>query len=136
MTEGRSSILEGVPTALPALIKAFRIQQKVSGVGFDFDDASQAFDKVKEEFAELKDEVDKSNKERIKAEFGDVLFAVINYGRLLSINAEDALEQTNRKFIKRFRYMENITRQKGKSINDLTIDQMNILWEQSKKEDL
>ncbi|MDR0789790.1 MAG: nucleoside triphosphate pyrophosphohydrolase [Bacteroidales bacterium] len=136
MTEGRLSVLEGVPAALPSLIKAFRVQQKVSGVGFDFASSAEALDKVKEEFNELKQEIDKSNKERTQSEFGDLLFAIINYGRLLSINPDEALEQTNRKFIKRFRYIEDAARDNGLTIRDLTIDQMNIYWEQSKKEEV
>ena len=106
LKEGKKSVLEGVPKSLPALVKASRIQDKVAGVGFDWEEPQQVFDKVKEELQELDDEISKNNADKIEAEFGDVLFSMINYARFLKINPENALERTNKKFIKRFQYLE------------------------------
>ena len=121
LDEGRSSVLEGVPNSLPAMIKAYRIQDKVKGVGFDWEQPHQVWEKVKEELDELNDEVVKNaDKDRVEDEFGDVLFSLINYARFINVNPEDALEKTNRKFIKRFKYLEEKTIKMGKSLHDMT----------------
>ena len=108
LKEGKKSVLEGVPRSLPAIVKAFRIQEKVRGIGFDWDNKSQIWEKVLEEIEELKAEVENKNKERIESEFGDVLFALINYARFIDVNPEDALERCNKRFIKRFQIMEKL----------------------------
>ncbi|MBT5699756.1 MAG: nucleoside triphosphate pyrophosphohydrolase, partial [Flavobacteriales bacterium] len=105
LKEGKKSVLEGVPKSLPAIVKSFRIQEKVRGIGFDWDNKDQVWDKVLEEIEELKDEVEKGNQDRIESEFGDVLFALTNYSRFINVNPEDALERTNKRFIKRFQIM-------------------------------
>ena len=134
MKEGQKSILSGVPDSLPALIKSNRIQQKVRGVGFDWDQREQIWDKVKEELNELQQEVDKEEKDEIESEFGDLLFSLINAARLYDIDPENALEKTNQKFIKRFKYLEKNTINKGKSLKDMSLDEMNVIWENAKKE--
>jgi MazG family protein len=128
-------VLSGVPSSLPALIKANRIQEKVRGVGFDWEVREQVWDKVSEEISELKEELANDNKERIEAEFGDVLFSLVNAARLYEIDPEAALEKTNRKFMKRFSFLEKETLEKGMSLHDMTLDEMNVIWEKSKKED-
>lgn len=133
LQEGRKSVLEGVPKGLPALIKAIRIQDKARGVGFDWDNKDQVWEKVQEELEELKIEVDKENKEKIEDEFGDVMFSLINYARFLNINPEEALERTNRKFIKRFQYLENQAKLINKPLKDMTLDEMNEFWNKAKK---
>jgi len=125
-------VLSGVPSSLPAVIKANRIQEKVRGVGFDWEDIEQIWDKVDEELTELKEEIKKNDKEKIESEFGDVFFSMINAARLYGIDPEAALEKTNRKFIKRFNRLEQETIAKGKSLHDMTIDEMNIIWEKTK----
>ncbi|MBI2280210.1 MAG: nucleoside triphosphate pyrophosphohydrolase [Bacteroidetes bacterium] len=131
LKEGKKSVLEGVPKSLPALIKAIRIQDKARGVGFDWDNPEQVWDKVNEELAELKEEVDhKTNK--IEDEFGDVLFSMINYARFLGINPEDALEKTNKKFIKRFQYLESESAKDGKKMGEMTLDEMDVYWNRAK----
>lgn len=130
-----NSVLSGVPDSLPALVKANRIQQKVRGVGFDWDERSQIWDKVKEELDELKYEIESEDQEKTEAEFGDVLFSLINAARLYNIDPETALERTNRKFIKRFNYLEEHTLKKGKSLKNMNLDEMNIIWEAAKKYD-
>lgn len=136
MKEGKKSILEGVPKTLPALAKANRIQQKVKGVGFDWERREQVWDKVYEELTELKIEAEKKqNEKRIEAEFGDLLFSVVNAARLYDIDPENALEITNRKFIKRFKYLEGQTIAKGISLQNMTLDEMNVIWEEAKKHD-
>ena len=135
MTEGYKSILSGVPDSLPALIKSNRIQQKVRGVGFDWDEKEQIWDKIQEEFKELQVEVRDNNYEKTEAEFGDLLFSIINAARLYDIDPENALEKTNRKFIKRFKYLERETLSKGQSLKDMNLDEMNAIWEEAKKED-
>ena len=132
---GNKSVLGGIPKSLPALIKAFRIQDKVSGVGFDWDYKEQVWDKVKEEIQELKTEIDKNNKAEMEKEFGDVFFSLINAARLYGINPEDALEKTNQKFIKRFNYLEEKTIKTGKSLHDMKLDEMDKFWEEAKKND-
>ena len=133
LKEGKKSVLEGVPKSLPALVKASRIQDKVAGVGFDWEEPQQVFDKVKEELQELDDEISKNNADKIEAEFGDVLFSMINYARFLKINAENALERTNKKFIKRFQYLEKKAIQLNKPIKDMTLSEMDIYWKEAKK---
>ena len=132
LKEGKKSVLEGVPNSLPALIKAFRVQEKGSGVGFDWDDIEGVLDKVKEELDELKEEVTKKNKSEMEMEFGDLLFSLINYARFLKINPETALELTNKKFIKRFKYIESEAFKLGKKINQLSLEEMNFFWQQAK----
>ena len=133
LKEGRSSVLEGVPKSLPALVKANRIQDKVAGVGFDWEEPQQVFEKVKEELDELQQEVTAANKDTIEAEFGDVLFSMINYARFLNVNPENALERTNKKFIKRFQYIEGKAREVGKSLKEMTLAEMDMFWEEAKK---
>ena len=133
LDEGRSSVLEGVPNSLPAMIKAYRIQDKVKGVGFDWEQPHQVWEKVKEELNELNDEVVKNaDKDRVEDEFGDVLFSLINYARFINVNPEDALEKTNRKFIKRFKYLEEKTIKMGKSLHDMTLAEMDVYWNEAK----
>jgi MazG family protein len=134
-TNGYKKVLSGVPPSLPAMIKANRIQEKVRGVGFDWEVREQIWDKVMEEITELKEEVSAGNKENIESELGDVFFSLINAARLYGIDPEAALEKTNRKFIKRFNYLEKETMEKGKSLHNMTLDEMNIIWEEAKKED-
>lgn len=133
LKEGKKSVLEGVPKSLPALVKASRIQEKVKGVGFDWEEAHQVWDKVQEELNELQVEVEVGNQDNIEAEFGDVLFSMINYARFLKINPEDALERTNKKFIKRFQYLESKATELGKSLADMTLAEMDIFWEEAKR---
>ena len=132
LKEGKRSVLEGVPNSLPAVIKSFRIQEKVRGIGFDWDNKSQVWDKVMEEITELQAEVKKGNRKRIESEFGDVLFALTNYARFIDVNPEDALERTNKRFIKRFQIMENIIEEEGVSLNDMSLDQMDVYWDRAK----
>ncbi|MBW6484476.1 MAG: nucleoside triphosphate pyrophosphohydrolase [Vicingaceae bacterium] len=133
LKEGKTSVLEGVPKSLPALIKCIRIQDKARGVGFDWDNKEQVWEKVKEEMGELQEEIAVQNQERIEAEYGDLLFAVVNYGRFLNINPEDALEKTNKKFINRFQYLEKETKKDGKTLSDMTLEEMDVYWNASKK---
>ena len=133
LKEGRNSVLEGVPKSLPALVKAFRIQEKAAGVGFEWDNAKDVLDKVKEEITEFNHEVEDQNHDKMEDEFGDVLFSLINYARYLNINPELALERTNKKFIKRFKYIEESAKNEGKIINELTLDQMEVFWNKAKK---
>jgi XTP/dITP diphosphohydrolase len=128
-------VLSGVPSSLPATVKANRIQEKVRGVGFDWEKREQIWDKVLEEITELKEEVKNGNTDSIESELGDVFFSLINASRLYNIDPEAALEKTNRKFIKRFNYLEKQTLEKGKSLHDMTLDEMNVIWEEAKKED-
>ncbi|MDR1793599.1 MAG: nucleoside triphosphate pyrophosphohydrolase [Bacteroidales bacterium] len=133
--EHRKSVLGGVPKKLPAMIKAYRIQEKAHGVHFDWENAADIWNKVKEELSEFETEVAANDSQKMQAEFGDILFALINYARFKGINAEDALEQTNRKFIARFTAMENAITQDGKKLTDLTLPQMDIYWEKVKKKE-
>ena len=133
LKEGKKSVLEGVPKSLPALVKASRIQDKVKGVGFDWEEPHQVWDKVQEELAELQVEIEAGNQDKIEAEFGDVLFSMINYARFLNINPEDALERTNKKFIKRFQYLESKASDLGKPLMDMTLAEMDVFWEEAKK---
>ncbi|KDN56320.1 nucleoside triphosphate pyrophosphohydrolase [Flavobacterium seoulense] len=133
LKEGKKSVLEGVPRSLPALVKASRIQDKVKGVGFDWEESHQVWDKVQEELQELQEEVKSGNQDAMEAEFGDVLFSMINYARFLKINPEDALERTNKKFIKRFQYLESKAGELGKSLMDMSLAEMDVFWEEAKK---
>ena len=133
LKEGKKSVLEGVPKSLPALVKASRIQDKVKGVGFDWEESHQVWDKVQEELAELQVEVDAGDQDKIEAEFGDVLFSMINYARFLKVNPEDALERTNKKFIKRFQYLESKAEQLGKPLMDMSLAEMDVFWEEAKR---
>ena len=133
LKEGRSSVLEGVPKSLPALVKAARIQEKAKGVGFDWEEASQVWEKVQEELSEFEAEVAHKNPDKMEDEFGDVLFSLINYARFLNINPENALERTNKKFIKRFQYLESKASALNKNLSDMTLAEMDVFWEEAKK---
>jgi XTP/dITP diphosphohydrolase len=133
LKEGKKSVLEGVPKSLPALVKASRIQDKVKGVGFDWEEPHQVWDKVQEEIEEFQVEVAIGNQDKMEAEFGDVLFSMINYARFLNINPEDALERTNKKFIKRFQYLESKAEELGKPLMEMTLVEMDVFWEEAKK---
>ncbi|MEH6764572.1 MAG: nucleoside triphosphate pyrophosphohydrolase [Aequorivita antarctica] len=135
LKEGKKSVLEGVPKSLPALVKASRIQDKVAGVGFDWEEPQQVFEKLQEELGELQHEINENNQEKIEAEFGDVLFSMINYARFLKVNPENALERTNKKFIKRFQYLESKAKEIGKSLKDMSLAEMDVYWNESKKSD-
>lgn len=132
LKEGKKSVLEGVPNSLPALVKASRIQDKVAGVGFDWEEPRQVFEKLQEELGEFQHEVEENNREKIEAEFGDVLFSMINYARFLKVNPEDALERTNKKFITRFQYLEQKAKEQNKNLKDMTLSEMDIFWEEAK----
>ena len=123
-----------MPKSLPSLIKAYRIQDKVAGVGFDWEKDEQVLDKLKEELQELKEEIASNDKDAMEAEFGDVLFSMINYARFLGINPDQALERTNKKFIQRFQYLEEQATSLGTSLKDMSLDEMNVYWEQAKKQ--
>lgn len=133
LKEGKKSVLEGVPRSLPAVVKAGRIQDKVAGVGFDWEEPQQVFEKLQEELSEFKVEVDAKDQDKMEAEFGDVLFSMINYARFLNIDAESALERTNKKFIKRFQYIEAKAKENNKDLMDMTLREMDIFWEEAKK---
>jgi XTP/dITP diphosphohydrolase len=133
LKEGKSSVLEGVPKSLPALVKANRIQDKVAGVGFDWETPNQVWEKVEEELKEFQFEVKERNQEAMESEFGDVLFSMINYARFLRINPENALERTNKKFIKRFQYLELKAKSLNKELKDMTLAEMDVIWEEAKK---
>ncbi len=131
--EGKKSVLEGVPVSLPPLLKAYRMQEKVKGVGFEWKELSQVWDKVVEEMNELKHEVDsKAPKEKIEDEFGDLLFALVNYARYIGINPDDALERTNKKFRSRFQYIEKEAAKEGKNPKDMTLEEMDVFWNKAK----
>ncbi|WP_346863342.1 nucleoside triphosphate pyrophosphohydrolase [uncultured Draconibacterium sp.] len=132
---GNKRVLEGVPAAMPALVKANRIQEKVRGVGFDWEYKEQVWDKVKEEVEELSHEIDKVDTDKMEAEFGDLLFAVVNAARLYGVDPDSALERTNLKFIKRFNYLESQTMMKGRSLHDMTLAEMDEIWEEAKKQE-
>ena len=133
LKEGKKSVLEGVPKSLPALVKASRIQDKVAGVGFDWEQPEQVWEKVEEELSEFKEEVQKGNKDAMESEFGDVLFSMVNYARFLKINPENALERTNKKFSKRFMYLENKAKALNKDLKQMTLAEMDVFWEEAKK---
>ena len=133
LKEGRTSVLEGVPKSLPALVKASRIQDKVAGVGFDWEKPEQVWEKVEEELNEFKDEVAKNDPDAMESEFGDVLFSLVNYARFVKINPENALERTNKKFSKRFQYLESKAKTLNKDLKDMTLEEMDVFWEEAKK---
>lgn len=133
LKEGKKSVLEGVPKSLPALVKANRIQDKVAGIGFDWEAPNQVWEKLEEELSEFQEEVAKGNQEAMEAEFGDVLFSMINYARFLKIDPENALERTNKKFIKRFQYLEQKAAGLNKKLADMTLAEMDVFWEEAKK---
>ncbi len=132
--EGNHSVLGGVPNSLPSLIKANRIQEKARAVGFDWDEREQVWDKVEEELNELKKEIEDLDKEKMIAEFGDLFFSLVNAARLYGVDPETALEMTNRKFIQRFNYLESKTIKQGRKLKDMTLDEMNEIWEEAKQQ--
>lgn len=132
LKEGKTSILEGVPKSLPALVKANRIQEKVAGVGFDWEAPNQVWEKVEEELNEFKAEINSGNREAMESEFGDVIFSLVNYARFLKINPENALERTNKKFIERFQYLEAKAKDLNKPLKDMTLAEMDVFWEEAK----
>ena len=132
LKEGKTSVLEGVPNSLPALVKANRIQEKVAGVGFDWEAPHQVWKKVEEELREFKAEVDKGNTDAMESEFGDVLFSMVNYARFLNISPENALERTNKKFSKRFQYLESKAKSLNKPLKEMTLAEMDVFWEEAK----
>ena len=133
--DGNKSVLSGVPDALPSLIKAYRIQDKARNVGFDWEERSQVWEKVKEEIAEFESEVETMDKEKAEAEFGDVMFSLINAARLYKINPDNALEHTNQKFIRRFNYLEAHTLKAGKNLKDMTLEEMDAIWNEAKAQE-
>ena len=133
LKEGKSSVLEGVPKSLPALVKANRIQDKVAGVGFDWEAPNQVWEKVEEELNEFRAEVKSGDKDAIENEFGDVLFSMVNYARFLDINPENALERTNKKFSKRFQYLESKAKALNKPLKEMTLAEMDVFWEEAKQ---
>jgi len=138
LKEGNKSVLAGVPGSLPALVKAARIQEKARGVGFDWENKNQVWEKVEEELQEFKSEFNVADNtaidvEKAESEFGDVLFSLINYARFININPENALEKTNKKFIKRFQYLESKAKENGKALADMTLAEMDVYWNEAKK---
>ena len=134
LKNGKKTVLQGVPKSLPAMVKATRIQEKVKGVGFDWDNKDQVFEKVKEEFSELHQEIKKTNnQEKIEKEFGDVLFSMINYARFIGVDPESALERTNKKFIGRFNYLEQEVKTNKKDLMKMSLEEMDLIWDRSKK---
>lgn len=131
--KGNTSVLQGVPKSLPAMVKANRIQDKVAGVGFDWEHPEQVYQKVEEELNELKVEVASGNKDNMESELGDVLFSIINYARFLKLNPENALERTNKKFIKRFQYLEAKSKEINTPLSEMTLAEMDVYWEEAKK---
>ncbi len=133
LKEGKKSVLEGVPNSLPAMVKATRIQEKARGVGFDWDNQEQVWEKLQEELGELKAEVDAGHAEQMEGEFGDLLFSMINYARFLEVNPENALEKTNQKFIKRFQYLESQAAARGLQLQNMSLQEMDAFWNEAKK---
>ena len=134
LKEGKASVLEGVPRSLPAMVKATRIQDKARGVGFDWDNRDQVWEKVQEELEELKEEIEsESDPKRIESELGDVLFSIINYARFVDVDPELALERTNKEFIKRFQYLESESKKDGKEMSEMTLEEMDVYWNAAKK---
>ncbi|MBT2163439.1 nucleoside triphosphate pyrophosphohydrolase [Zobellia barbeyronii] len=130
--KGKTSVLEGVPKGLPALVKASRIQEKVAGVGFDWEKPEQVWEKVQEELSELREEIKAQDQDKMEAEFGDVMFAMVNYARFLNISPENALERTNKKFIGRFQFLEAKAKGIGKELKEMTLGEMDVFWEEAK----
>ncbi len=133
--KGRKSVLGGVPKSLPAMVKAYRMQEKARGVGFDWENAGQVWEKVIEEMNELREEVNAGDAEKMEKEFGDLLFSLVNYARFIGVNPEDALERTNKKFIKRFRFIEEQSGKNGRQLSELSLEQMDKFWEEAKSEE-
>ncbi|WP_439129316.1 nucleoside triphosphate pyrophosphohydrolase [Polaribacter sp.] len=133
LKEGKNSVLEGVPKSLPAVVKASRIQEKVAGVGFDWEKPEQVWEKVQEELTELNEEIKAGNTENTEKEFGDVLFSMINYARFINVNPENALEKTNKKFINRFQYLEKEAKKQNKQLSEMSLTEMDVFWEKSKQ---
>lgn len=131
---GNRSVLAGVPGSLPALIKAYRIQEKAANAGFDWEEPRQVWDKVKEEIAEFEAELDNMDSDKMEAEMGDIFFSLVNAARLYKIIPENALEKTNKKFIARFNYLETKAREMGKKLGDMTLSEMDAIWEEAKKQ--
>lgn len=129
----KHSVLEGVPGSLPALVKAYRIQDKARNAGFDWNQRHDVWDKVKEELGELEVEIEKMDNDKMEAEFGDILFSIINAARLYKVNPDNALERTNRKFIFRFNYMEKKVKEQGRSLNEMTLEEMEEIWQEAKR---
>jgi len=136
LQEGKKSVLEGVPVALPSLVKAMRIQEKARGAGFDWEQPAQVWEKVEEEMNEFKKEVEKKNQRESENEFGDLLFSLINYARFNGINPEEALERTNKKFIRRFLYLENAARETGRELSTMKLEEMDVYWNEAKAKGL
>lgn len=134
--DGNKTILDGVPASLPSLVKAYRIQDKARNSGFDWNERRDVWDKVNEEMAELKAEIEKMDQDRMEGEFGDLLFSIVNAARLYNVNPDNALERTNRKFIKRFTYLEKEVKQIGRNLKDMTLAEMEEIWQEAKKEDV
>ncbi|MFV8226543.1 nucleoside triphosphate pyrophosphohydrolase [Christiangramia aquimixticola] len=133
LKEGKKSVLEGVPRSLPAIVKANRIQDKVAGVGFDWEEPEQVFEKLKEELEELQHEINVVDQDKIEAEFGDVLFSMVNYARFLGVNPENALERTNKKFVSRFQYLEKKAAENKKALKDMSLEEMDVFWNEAKR---
>ncbi len=133
LKEGNKSVLSGVPRSLPAMVKAMRIQEKARGVGFDWDEPHQVWEKVEEELDEFKQAADAGDQKHMEEEFGDLLFSLINFGRFKNINPDEALERTNKKFIYRFQYLEEAAKKNGKSLSDMTLEEMDVYWNEAKK---
>ncbi len=132
---GNKSVLAGVPDSLPALVKANRIQEKARGVGFDWENREQVWEKVQEEINEVKEEIAQCDQDKMEAEFGDLLFSIINTARLYGVNPENALERTNRKFISRFNYLEEKTIKQGIDLKNMSLEEMDVIWDEAKKHD-
>lgn len=133
LKEGKTSVLEGVPVSLPALVKSMRIQEKARSAGFDWEQPEQVFEKVEEEFEEFKVEIAKGDQQKSEEEFGDLLFALVNYARFKKINPEEALERTNKKFIRRFRHLEDQAAANGQKLQTMTLEEMDVYWNEAKK---
>ena len=134
--DGNKTILDGVPASLPSLVKAYRIQDKARNSGFDWNERRDVWDKVNEEMDELKVEIERMDEERMEGEFGDLLFSIVNAARLYNVNPDNALERTNRKFIKRFTYLEKEAKENGLNLKDMTLAEMEEIWQEAKKEDV
>lgn len=136
LKEGKTSVLQGVPVSLPAVIKSMRIQEKARSAGFDWEHKVQVWNKVEEEMSELKNEIDIEDKDKIEAEFGDLLFSLINYARFIDVNPEDALERTNKKFIRRFQYLETSALENKQQLSEMTLSEMDVYWNEAKAKGL
>ncbi len=136
LKEGKTSVLEGVPVSLPALVKSMRIQEKARAAGFDWEKKEQVWEKVEEEMNEFKVEIDKNDIVKAEQEFGDLLFSLVNYARFMKINPDEALERTNKKFISRFKYLEDSARANGQNLSDMNLEQMDVYWNEAKAKGL